>query len=146
MLWVKTKKKKRGNRSGYDDKMLQYSKTSIKEFINCKIPTEFLALHHCLKFDETSDYWKSDLTTDEIKEVCKDLLVCNKGDFGTLLRWRVEMKKIRDEKKAGEDSTSEEESEHEMELGDGDDERDKELNEALKKLRDKMVKNKKKNA
>jgi len=82
-------------------------------------------------------------TTDEIKELCKDLLVLSKGDFGNLLRWRTKIKEIRNSlKKKDAEESSEEENESDGILTDG--ERDEKLSKELKKLKKKMLKQKKK--
>ena len=52
-------------------------------------PQEFLANYNSLKFDKQSAMVRdAKETTDEIRTLCDDLMVLNKGDFRALLKWR----------------------------------------------------------
>lgn len=82
------------NREGYADDVgqLLYTKTSVANFIEGQNAVEMLGQYNLFEFDEDSQiYLNHAATTDEIKELCKDLKVLGKGDFSALLKWRKKL-------------------------------------------------------
>ncbi|KAI8812578.1 hypothetical protein BJ742DRAFT_747017 [Cladochytrium replicatum] len=88
--------KRRRHRDGYEDGDCTLHKSrSITDFIKGSDFVSVLAKSNELRFDQDEDgkgYANHPLTTDEIKQCCKDLRVLGKRDFKDLLKWRQEIR------------------------------------------------------
>eukprot|EP00817_Percolomonadidae_sp_ATCC50343_P007924 CAMPEP_0117427824 /NCGR_PEP_ID=MMETSP0758-20121206/7615_1 /TAXON_ID=63605 /ORGANISM="Percolomonas cosmopolitus, Strain AE-1 (ATCC 50343)" /LENGTH=604 /DNA_ID=CAMNT_0005213733 /DNA_START=527 /DNA_END=2338 /DNA_ORIENTATION=- len=97
LAWRKGKKIR--NRSGYEDGDIVLFKTnSVKEFIDSEKPINFLMTYSIIEFDEASaPYFDHPETSDEIKKLCEDTKVMGRYDFRQLLKWRIKMRKYKEE-------------------------------------------------
>lgn len=88
------KRHRGGYEVGDDMKILQ-----AHEFIASRTPAELLITHHVVSFQgpANEEISKDPLTTEEIRELGKDLKVLGKKDLSTLLKWR--MKVMRDKER-----------------------------------------------
>lgn len=87
--------KKRRNRAGYDENdRILFKKANAAEFIRCQDPVAFLGSVNKIAFEteEEKEWLAMDVTTADVKENCKDLKVLGKGDFKTLMKWRVALR------------------------------------------------------
>ncbi|KAI8809255.1 Spb1 C-terminal domain-containing protein [Cladochytrium replicatum] len=88
--------KRRRHRDGYEDGDYTLHKSrSITDFIKGSDFVHVLAKSNELRFDQDDDgkvYANHPLTTEEIKQCCKDLRVLGKRDFKDLLKWRQEIR------------------------------------------------------
>ena len=97
------------HRTGYSDGLgpTLRRQASVSDFVDCAEPGQFLA-----DFDEiigedpragSEDrklqqlYWAHGSTSGEVVSCCADLRVLNKGDFRTLLKWRLGLRDFRNE-------------------------------------------------
>ncbi|THG99899.1 hypothetical protein EW026_g2532 [Hermanssonia centrifuga] len=87
--------KKRRNRAGYDEGDYILFKTSgAADYIRCQDPVTFLGTINQISFitEEEKEWLKSEVTTTDVKENCRDLKVLGKGDFKALIRWRTALR------------------------------------------------------
>ncbi|KFM80262.1 putative rRNA methyltransferase 3, partial [Stegodyphus mimosarum] len=76
---------------GYDDETPVYCKLKASEFIFSENHLEKLSKAHEIVFDD-DDIKDHKLTTEEIKQCCKDIKVLGRGDLRSLLNWRKQMR------------------------------------------------------
>jgi len=110
----------RRQRQGYSDDLdvTHRNIRTVTEFINSEDPIKMLSELTGFRFDEECQiFYKSSLTTVEIKECLSDLKVLGKSDFKSLINWRLKMQEIRDAaaKAAGGDGEEGDEEEDENE-------------------------------
>ncbi|KAJ1565195.1 AdoMet-dependent rRNA methyltransferase spb1, partial [Nowakowskiella sp. JEL0078] len=88
--------KRKRHRDGYaDGDYTLHNTSSVGDFITSDKFVNILAENNSLEFrnDEISkDVLANPLTTNEIKDCCKDLKVLGKKDFKNLMKWREEMR------------------------------------------------------
>lgn len=142
------KQPRRPSRLGYEEgNVTLHKKVDASDFVDAEDPIKQLGMFNQISFSENSkQYEDHPSTTDEIKELCKDLKVCSKGDYKLLLRWRtglVEYKKELSGEKVKEEE-EEEEEEEELTLEEQEFRLDQELSERLKDLKHKQMKDVKK--
>ncbi|XP_015907498.3 pre-rRNA 2'-O-ribose RNA methyltransferase FTSJ3 [Parasteatoda tepidariorum] len=90
LLAVTNKKQKA---EGYEDESSVYSTLQASEFIFCENHLEKLSKCTQIIFDD-DDIRDHKLTTDEVKECCKDIKVLGKADLKLLLGWKKQMASI----------------------------------------------------
>ncbi|KAG9314450.1 FtsJ-domain-containing protein [Chiua virens] len=84
--------KKRRRRDGYDDgDYILFSKTPASDFVRSTEPVNVLGLANKITFEteEEKQWLELSITTADIKTNFEDLKVLGKGDFKTLLKWRI---------------------------------------------------------
>jgi AdoMet-dependent rRNA methyltransferase SPB1 len=84
--------KKRRKRDGYDDgDYTLFKKLTATEFIRGTDPIAMLGSVNQISFEteEEKEWLTSGLTTPDVKANCDDLKVLGKGDFKSLLKWRL---------------------------------------------------------
>ena len=94
VLNVKETKKSRPTRDGYEDDagFIVSKKCSVAKYIDTANPSEILAVYNEMYFDEASQIYENhSATTNEIRELIKDLKVLGKGDFAQLIKWHKKM-------------------------------------------------------
>ncbi|KAG6885460.1 hypothetical protein C0993_001540 [Termitomyces sp. T159_Od127] len=87
--------KKRRHRDGYADGDYTLHKTvSATDFIKGSDPIAVLGSANKIAFltDEEKKWLSLDITTSDVKANCDDLKVLGKGDFKTLLKWRLALR------------------------------------------------------
>ncbi|KIJ68338.1 hypothetical protein HYDPIDRAFT_24627, partial [Hydnomerulius pinastri MD-312] len=87
--------KKRRKRDGYDDgDYTLFNKVSAGDFIRSSEPINVLGLANKIAFDteEEKQWLELSITTPDVKSNCDDLKVLGKGDFKTLLKWRIALR------------------------------------------------------
>ncbi|KZT05898.1 uncharacterized protein LAESUDRAFT_701311 [Laetiporus sulphureus 93-53] len=87
--------KKRRHRDGYDDgDYILFKKTGAAEFIRCQDPVTFLGSFNKITFEteEEKEWLKLDVTSPDVTANCEDLKVLGKGDFKTLIKWRIALR------------------------------------------------------
>eukprot|EP01029_Cantina_marsupialis_P003177 TRINITY_DN13000_c0_g1_i2.p1 TRINITY_DN13000_c0_g1~~TRINITY_DN13000_c0_g1_i2.p1 ORF type:complete len:947 (-),score=422.19 TRINITY_DN13000_c0_g1_i2:75-2915(-) len=93
----KGEKHKQRQRQGYDASLGQTLRRtmSVFDFINEEEPGKTLDGMNEIYFDEMSKAFEEhDKTTDEIKELLKDLLVCGKAEYREVVKWHKQMQKV----------------------------------------------------
>ncbi len=84
--------KKRRQRDGYTDgDYTLYKETGAADFIRCPDPVAFLGTYNKFTFktDEEKEWLRLDITSSDVQANCEDLKVLGKGDFKTLIKWRI---------------------------------------------------------
>ncbi|KAG8219893.1 FtsJ-domain-containing protein [Butyriboletus roseoflavus] len=84
--------KKRRRRDGYDDgDYILFTKTSASDFVRGFEPVNVLGLANKITFEteEEKQWLQLSITSPDIKVNFEDLKVLGKGDFKTLLKWRI---------------------------------------------------------
>ncbi|KIK71111.1 hypothetical protein GYMLUDRAFT_33240 [Collybiopsis luxurians FD-317 M1] len=87
--------KKRRKRDGYEDgNYTLFKSVPVSEFIRNPDPISVLGSANKLAFqtDEEKEWLALDVTTGDVKANCDDLKVLGKGDFKTLIRWRLALR------------------------------------------------------
>ncbi|EIN14189.1 hypothetical protein PUNSTDRAFT_129823 [Punctularia strigosozonata HHB-11173 SS5] len=87
--------KKRRKREGYaDGDYILYKVAGAADFIRTDDPISLLGSVNKITFekDEEKEWLTLDVTTPDVKANCDDLKVLGKGDFKTLLKWRVALR------------------------------------------------------
>ncbi|KAJ8521426.1 hypothetical protein ONZ45_g1860 [Pleurotus djamor] len=87
--------KQRRKRDGYaDGDYTLFHKTSASEFIRSTDPIAILGAVNKITFDseEEKQWIQLPITTTDVKANCDDLKVLGKGDFKTLLKWRLALR------------------------------------------------------
>ncbi|KAF9069148.1 Spb1 C-terminal domain-containing protein [Rhodocollybia butyracea] len=87
--------KKRRKRDGYEDgDYTLFKSLPISEFVHSSDPISVLGSSNKLAFltDEEKEWLALDITTGDVKENCNDLKVLGKGDFKTLIKWRLALR------------------------------------------------------
>ena len=91
--------KQKRHRSGYDGEpgVLLHRKATVSAFIETDDPVQMLSEQNQLAFGaECAPFAEHKLTTEEVKNCLADLKVLGKGDFKSLLKWRLKMREYRD--------------------------------------------------
>lgn len=83
--------KQKKKAEGYDEDEALYSKLKASEFIFAENHLEKLSKCTEIIFDD-EDIRDHKLTTEEIKECCKDVKVLGKGDLRSLMNWRKQLR------------------------------------------------------
>jgi len=87
------------HRSGYDGEVgvLLHKKATVSAFLDSEDPVQMLSEQNQLAFvEEDGPFLEHKLTTEEIKINLADLKVLGKGDFKSLLKWRLKMREYRE--------------------------------------------------
>ena len=87
------------HRSGYDGEVgvLLHKRGSVSAFLDSEDPVQMLSEQNQLTFEkEDAPFLEHKLTTEEIKINLTDLKVLGKGDFKSLLKWRLKMREYRE--------------------------------------------------
>ncbi|KAF7967184.1 hypothetical protein HWV62_35612 [Athelia sp. TMB] len=87
--------KKRRKRDGYDDgDYTLFKKLSAGDFVKEDDPISLLGTANKIAFEteEEKEWFAMDVTTPDVKANCNDLKVLGKGDFKTLLKWRLALR------------------------------------------------------
>ncbi|KAF5355800.1 hypothetical protein D9756_003854 [Leucocoprinus leucothites] len=87
--------KKRRHRDGYaDGDYTLFKTTSATNFIHGVDPVAVLGMFNKILFgtEEEKEWLSMDITTSEVRENCQDLKVLGKGDFKTLMKWRLKLR------------------------------------------------------
>ncbi len=72
-----------------------FKSTPVADFVMAKFYRNILRDSNTLDFDRESDVFsRHPLTTEEIRETCRDLKVAGRRELGQLVNWRVKMKKF----------------------------------------------------
>ena len=84
-------------REGYDESLgpLLQRRVSVMDFLRSEDPIRLLTDASCLLFDadaEAAGAGSHATTTDEVRACCADLKVIGKGEFKTLLKWRLTLR------------------------------------------------------
>ncbi|GIX77234.1 pre-rRNA 2'-O-ribose RNA methyltransferase FTSJ3 [Caerostris extrusa] len=87
---------KKPKAEGYDDDASMYSTLNVSDFIFCENHLERLGKCNEIVFND-EDIENHKLTTDEIKQCCKDVKVLGKADLKLLLNWRKQLRSILEE-------------------------------------------------
>ncbi|CAA7049457.1 unnamed protein product [Microthlaspi erraticum] len=93
----KTREKKR-NRVGYENGVSVLRKvSSAADFVWSETPLDILGTVTCISFDDQASLplKEHELTTEEVKVLCDDLLVLHKNDFKHILKWRMQIRKAK---------------------------------------------------
>ncbi|CAN6336782.1 unnamed protein product [Urochloa humidicola] len=85
-------------RDGYEEGNTTLRKIGLaSDFIwsDAQTPLEFLGSYNSISFDnpESLPIKNHELTTDDIKNFCEDLLLLDKNSFKHLLKWRIRLRK-----------------------------------------------------
>ncbi|KAK8768989.1 hypothetical protein V5799_014547 [Amblyomma americanum] len=130
-----------------------YHTVPVMEFLKCENHLEVLGQRSEIVIDD-KEVLAHPLTTQEIKECCKDIKVLGRGDIKNLLTWRKKLKAWLEEKSKKESGETEEAGLEEVEEDDPDDEELQLLKHAeemsaerakeLKKKKKKVMKQRKK--
>ena len=92
--------KQKRQRDGYADDagLIVYKEIGVEHFVQSDEPVEMLGRYNKFLFGkEAQVYVDHASTTSEIRELCTDLKVLGKGDFGHLLKWRVKMRQFQEQ-------------------------------------------------
>ncbi|CAL5096285.1 unnamed protein product [Urochloa decumbens] len=86
------------HRDGYEEGNTTLRKLGLaSDFIwsDAQTPLEFLGSNTAISFDnpESLPIKNHELTTDDIKDFCEDLLLLDKNSFKHLLKWRIRLRK-----------------------------------------------------
>lgn len=117
--------KQKKKAEGYDEDEALYSKLKASEFIFAENHLEKLSKCTEIIFDD-EDIRDHKLTTEEIKECCKDVKVLGKGDLRSLMNWRKQLRL------AVQDLESEDKKKQEVEVID----EEQEIDDAVKVAED----------
>ncbi|CAM9740804.1 unnamed protein product [Pylaiella littoralis] len=108
------------HRQGYaDDLGMSLSRVAkVSDFVESEDPVQVLTDTHVLEFGPDCKVYKDHRATNsEIQHLCSDLRVLGKGDFRHLIKWRLRMVKYRDELKALEGGSGDEDEGEEEQDG-----------------------------
>ncbi|PAN18094.1 hypothetical protein PAHAL_3G177600 [Panicum hallii] len=94
-IWDKSRKR---HRDGYEEGNTTLRKVGLaSDFIlsDAQTPLEFLGSYNAISFDnpESLPIKNHELTTDDIKNFCEDLLLLDKNSFKHILKWRIRLRK-----------------------------------------------------
>ncbi|KAJ4486264.1 Spb1 C-terminal domain-containing protein [Lentinula aciculospora] len=87
--------KKRRKRDGYEDgNYTLFKSIPVSEFIHSSDPISVLGSTNMITFqsDEEKEWLALDITSGDVKANCDDLKVLGKGDFKTLIKWRLALR------------------------------------------------------
>jgi len=87
------------HRSGYDGGVgvLLHKRGTVSAFLDSEDPVQMLSEQNQLTFEEEdTPFLEHKLTTEDIKINVADLKVLGKGDFKSLLKWRLKMREYRE--------------------------------------------------
>ncbi|PFH54571.1 hypothetical protein AMATHDRAFT_130 [Amanita thiersii Skay4041] len=87
--------KKRRKREGYaDGDYTLYKTVGAADYIRCSDPVAVLGSFNKITFltEEEKSWLSMDVTTADVKPNCDDLKVLGKGDFKTLIKWRLALR------------------------------------------------------
>ncbi|OEL34192.1 putative rRNA methyltransferase [Dichanthelium oligosanthes] len=90
--------KRKRHRDGYEEGNTTLRKVGLaSDFIwsDAQTPLEFLGSYNVISFDnpESLPIKNHELTTDDIKNFCEDLLLLDKNSFKHILKWRIRLRK-----------------------------------------------------
>ncbi|PWZ12022.1 putative rRNA methyltransferase [Zea mays] len=90
--------RKKRHRDGYEEGNTTLRKVGLaSDFIwsDAQAPLEFLGSYNAISFDnpESLPITNHELTTDDIKNFCEDLLLLDKNSFKHILKWRIRLRK-----------------------------------------------------
>ncbi|PWZ17120.1 hypothetical protein Zm00014a_015892 [Zea mays] len=90
--------RKKRHRDGYEEGNTTLRKVGLaSDFIwsDTQAPLEFLGSYNAISFDnpESLAIKNHELTTDDIKNFCEDLLLLDKHSFKHILKWRIRLRK-----------------------------------------------------
>lgn len=90
--------RKKRHRDGYEEGNTTLRKVGLaSDFIwsDAQAPLEFLGSYNAISFDnpESLPIKNHELTTDDIKNFCEDLLLLDKNSFKHILKWRIRLRK-----------------------------------------------------
>ncbi|CAN6354316.1 unnamed protein product [Urochloa humidicola] len=90
--------KRKRHRDGYEEGNTTLRKVGLaSDFIwsDTQTPLEFLGCYNVISFDnpESLPIKNHELTTDDIKNFCEDLLLLDKNSFKHILKWRIRLRK-----------------------------------------------------
>ncbi|AQK88601.1 hypothetical protein ACJX0J_029855, partial [Zea mays] len=90
--------RKKRHRDGYEEGNTTLRKVGLaSDFIwsDTQAPLEFLGSYNAISFDnpESLPIKNHELTTDDIKNFCEDLLLLDKHSFKHILKWRIRLRK-----------------------------------------------------
>lgn len=90
--------KRKRHRDGYEEGNTTLRKVGLaSDFIwsDAQTPLEFLGSYNAISFDnpESLPIKNHELTTDDIKNFCEDLLLLDKNSFKHVLKWRIRLRK-----------------------------------------------------
>ncbi|KAJ1264130.1 hypothetical protein BS78_09G238900 [Paspalum vaginatum] len=90
--------KRKRHRDGYEEGNTTLRKVGLaSDFIwsDAQTPLEFLGSYNVISFDnpESLPIKNHELTTDDIKNFCEDLLLLDKNSFKHVLKWRIRLRK-----------------------------------------------------
>merc|ERR1719473_2683216 len=89
------KKAGKQNRGGYEEGD-DFRTVSAADFFSAENPAQLLMKAHQIVFPKDCDeIAEQELTTDSIRDLCKDLRVLSKGDLANLIKWRFKFLKQR---------------------------------------------------
>lgn len=127
--------------TGYEDNNLGSLNVRLtaSEFIHSRNQVELLSKANEIVFDNP-DYLSDPLTTDSIREYCKDIKVLSRKEILEVLRWQRTMrqKHVKEEEEAGKAEEAEEIEEQEIET------EESQMDKLLKKRKKKVLKEKRK--
>jgi len=90
---LQVEKQKKARAEGYDEGDYTLFRTAkVSNFLQTEHPLEVLSLVNEIVFDDKR-YTEHSLTTDEIKEACKDIKLLGKSDIKSLLSWHKALRK-----------------------------------------------------
>ncbi|KAK7465655.1 AdoMet-dependent rRNA methyltransferase spb1 [Stygiomarasmius scandens] len=87
--------KNRRKREGYaDGDYTLFRSVSASDFINAPDPISILGSYNKITFStgEEKEWLSLDVTTEDVQANCEDLKVLGKGDFKTLMKWRLNLR------------------------------------------------------
>ncbi|KAK7058873.1 AdoMet-dependent rRNA methyltransferase spb1 [Paramarasmius palmivorus] len=87
--------KKRRHRDGYEDgNYTLFKSIPASDFVKGSDPVALLGTYNKIAFqsEEEKEWLTLDITTGDVKANCEDLKVLGKGDFKSLLRWRLALR------------------------------------------------------
>ncbi|CAN6345829.1 unnamed protein product [Urochloa humidicola] len=92
------KNDRKRHRDGYEEGNTTLRKVGLaSDFIwsDTQTPLEFLGCNNVISFDnpESLPIKNHELTTDDIKNFCEDLLLLDKNSFKHILKWRIRLRK-----------------------------------------------------
>lgn len=114
---LQVEKQKKARAEGYDEgDYTLFRSATVSEFLQTQHPLEVLSAVNEIVFDDKK-YTEHSLTTEEIKEACKDIKVLGKSDIKNLLSWHKALQKecFGDDSKADRSKDIEESKETEEE-------------------------------
>ncbi|EES18697.1 hypothetical protein BDA96_09G248800 [Sorghum bicolor] len=90
--------RKKRHRDGYEEGNTTLRKVGLaSDFVwsDAQAPLEFLGSYNAISFDnpESLPIKNHELTTDDIKNFCEDLLLLDKNSFKHILKWRIRLRK-----------------------------------------------------